>query len=171
MAELEIVTKPKLTPEEKTSLFGWGDDLWANDKYGLTWVGTDIHVVGSVGGTAVTQAGAYLHTVTHNGSELRLGGLNGVITIPEARGKGYGNRVVSGAEQHIRVEMDADFGMLFCHPELVPFYEPRGWEIIDGPVTNDQPDGPRLTPHIVMVLPFKDATWSDGPFNLSSYPW
>lgn len=168
---LTITVKTALTPAEKDALFGWGENLWDNDRYGLAWTGTDVHVVGVEAGVPVTHAGAYRHSLSHGGRTIVLGGLNGVITVPEARGKGYGGQVVAAAEDHMRRDMACDFGMLFCHPELVPFYGPRGWRAIDGPVTIDQPDGPRPSPHVVMVLPFRDDDWPEGPVDLGSYPW
>jgi GNAT superfamily N-acetyltransferase len=168
---LQIVTKTKLTEQDKESLFRWGTDLWDNDRYALTWRSTDIHCVGYEENVAVTQAGACLHILNHESNELRIGGLNGVITRPEARGKGYGNLVVGAAEAHMRDEMDADFGMLFCHPELEPYYDSRGWVKVESPVTIVQPEGPRKTSHTVMVLAFRNAVWSDTPVVLNSLPW
>ena len=56
MSELEIVAKDKLTEEDKASLFGWGNDLWGNDRYRLTWRRPDIKFVGYQEGTPFTQA-------------------------------------------------------------------------------------------------------------------
>jgi GNAT superfamily N-acetyltransferase len=171
MNQLKIFTKTKLTEEEKSSLFGWGEDLWNNDRYALTWRRPDVKFVGYVGGRGVTHSCAVLHSIVIADKEVRLGGLAGVITHPEARGKGYGGQIVSAAEDYIHTEMRADFGVLFCHPELIPFYEPRGWHTIRGPITIDQPEGPRVTPHIVMVMPFTQAVWQDRPLTLGSLPW
>lgn len=171
MSRFEIHTKSRLTDEEKTALFGWGKDLWDNGRYGLTWAGCDVHFVGLEDGSPVTHSGMYYHTVEIEGRKIELGGLNGVITRPEARGKGYGGQIVGAAEDHAREQSSAEFGMLFCHPELADFYGPRGWHPIEGPVTIDQPDGPRPSPHVVMVYPFRGTEWPDGPFDLNSYPW
>lgn len=171
MNELDIVTKNILTDEEKTSLFGWGTDLWNNNRYALTWRKPDIKFVGYAAGRAITHACAILHKVAIDDREVRLGGLAGVITHPDSRGKGFGGQIVSAAEDHIRTQMKAEFGVLFCHPELIPFYEPRGWHTIRGPITIDQPEGARETPHIVMVMPFAQAAWQDRPLKLGSLPW
>lgn len=171
MSELEIVAKDKLTDEDKAYLFGWGDDLWDNDRYGLTWRRPDIKFVGYQEGRPVTIASAVLHTISMDGEEIRLGGLAGVITVPDARGKGHGSSIVGAVEGHLRDVIAADFGMLFCHPELIPFYEPRGWHTIRGPITIDQPERQRETPHIVMILPFTQAVWKDRPLILGSLPW
>ena len=171
LGKLEITTKEKLTEAEKETLFRWGDDLWDNDRYGLTWCGTDVHFVGYENGAAVTHSGVYLHTLTIGGHDVVLGGLNSVITVPKARGKGYGGQIVGAAEKYMQSQGSIDFGMLFCHPELVAFYGPRGWSAVKGPITIDQPDGPRVTPHTVMVMPFTVAEWLDGPLDLKSFPW
>ena len=171
MSELEIIEKSELTETEKTTLFKWGEDLWDNDRYGLTWCGTDVHFVGYLNEKAVTHSGVYGHVLSRDGHEIRLGGLNSVITTPDARGKGYGSLIVGAAEDHMQHTGSFDFGMLFCHPELEDFYGPRGWTAIDGPVTIDQPTGPRRTPHTVMVMPFTDSDWQDGPLELNSFPW
>ncbi len=171
MPNFTIKTRLNLDPEERKALFGWGDDLWDNDRYALTWRGTDVYCVGYVDDEAVSNAGAVCHSVQVGNRRVTLGGLNSVITVPAARGKGYGSQVVGAVERHMQEEMQVDFGMLFCHPELIPFYKRRGWQEIEGPVTIDQPEGPRETPHIVMVLPFCDEAWTDEAFELGCLPW
>ena len=171
MEALKVITRTSLSQPEKDTLFRWGEDLWDNDRYGLTWRGTDVHFVGYEDNEPVAHAGACLHTMRVNGDKMRLGGLNSVITIPKARSKGYGGLVVEAAEIHMRNAMGVDFGMLFCHPELEAFYSRRGWQTIQGPVVIDQPDGPRDSPHTVMVLPCKDQEWTNRPITLGSMPW
>ena len=168
---LSIETRDGLSQPEKETLFGWSDDPWDNNRYGLTWTGTDVRFLGLEDGKPVTHSGLYFHSIDMGGREMTLAGLNSVITVPHARGKGYGGQIVGAAEDYMSEERPVDFGMLFCHPELQAFYGPRGWRAIDGPVTIDQPEGKRQTPHVVMVFPIADDTWPEGPVILNSYPW
>jgi hypothetical protein len=82
MDQLEIVSKTKLTDEDKSSLFGWSSDLWNNDRYALTWRRPDLKFIGYVADRAITHASAVLHTIQVDEREVRLGGLAGVITHP-----------------------------------------------------------------------------------------
>ena len=59
-------------------------------------------------------------------------GLSSVFTYPTFRGEGWATQLVQTATQHIRSCEDADIGVLFCQPPLVPFYVQRGWDWIEG---------------------------------------
>lgn len=171
MDEFKVETRERLTIPEKDALFQWGKDLWDVAKHGLTWCETDLHFLGTENGKPVSHAGIHFHTFAIDDRTIELGGLNAVITIPAARRKGYGNRVVEAAENHMRDKTFVAFGMLFCNTGLIDFYRPRGWQLIEDPVTIDQPGGPCLAPEHVMIYPLRDTAWPTGPFNLNSYPW
>lgn len=54
-------------------------------------------------------------------------GLGAVMTFPPYRREGFARRVVEAATRHI-CTADVDLGLLFCRPELIPFYASCGWE-------------------------------------------
>lgn len=75
-------------------------------------------------------------------------GLSSVLTVPEFRRQGWGGRVVAAATRTIDAGA-ADIAILFCPPELHPFYARSGWEAVAGgttlvgdrarPVAHEQP--------------------------------
>jgi hypothetical protein len=62
-------------------------------------------------------------------------------------------------------------GLLFCLPELVPYYEALGWQEVRSPVLIEQPGGPIRCPLRVMVLPLGKEGWPSGRIELRSLPW
>jgi GNAT superfamily N-acetyltransferase len=70
-------------------------------------------------------------TIAHRGELYKAYGLNGVLTAPAFRGKGYGERIVRTAT--LFMEQDgADIGLFTCDPPLRRFYERCGWTQLEG---------------------------------------
>lgn len=65
--------------------------------------------------------------------ELRVAGLGSVFTFPQYRREGWSRAVVGRASGWIATS-DADLGLLFCSPLLVPGYEAHGWTVLAGGV-------------------------------------
>lgn len=116
-----------------TFLFGPEERL----RPGLWWLETLnlIHVVLSEG-DVVIRYGAIVHKeLAHAGEQFQTCGLHGVLTFPDFRNEGYASQLVAAASQHIREQCEADIALLFCAPELVPFYACAGWEHRENAVT------------------------------------
>ena len=71
-------------------------------------------------------------TVFHLEQNFKLYGLGDVLTEPQARGRGYGSRIVEKATSHIRSDSQADVAVLLTEPKLEPFYRRSGWECVPG---------------------------------------
>ena len=63
------------------------------------------------------------------------------MTYPQFRGEGHGTAVMRRTTEHILADPAFDLGMLFCDPDVVPFYERFGWT--DAP---SRPRAVRLAP-------------------------
>jgi GNAT superfamily N-acetyltransferase len=70
-------------------------------------------------------------TIVHRGEPYKAYGLSGVLTVPEFRGKGYGEQVVRAATAFMKQDR-ADIGLFTCDPPLGPFYERCGWTLLEG---------------------------------------
>jgi len=67
--------------------------------------------------------------------------------------------------------LGVEFGLLVCEEDVVPFYERLGWQVVEGPLTFDQPGGQATWPAVVMVLPCGGKAWPEGMIDLCGLPW
>ncbi|HEV3003859.1 MAG TPA: GNAT family N-acetyltransferase, partial [Pirellulales bacterium] len=81
---------------------------------------------------AVAHAGIVIREARWNDSDVKVGGVGGVMTHPEFRGRGFASAAVGRCVQFFREQGDIDFGLLVCEPHLVPFYERLGWRVFPG---------------------------------------
>ena len=72
-------------------------------------------------GVLISHADVSERAITHRGETYLLCGIGEVMTNPNFRHEGHGQRVVSAATDYIR-SSDADIGMLFTGTELEAFY-------------------------------------------------
>ena len=164
---MEIRLYDTLPETDRLTLLGWGEDLFEVTALGLRWRGKDRHFVLYVGGGPKTLVSVLRHEIPLG----VIGGVGSVITRPEVRGRGYARRVLERATSYLRDDMGAAFGLLFCLPRLVPFYESQGWRVVEQGVVIDQPGGKIPAPSRVMVLPFTDRPWPAERVDLGSLPW
>lgn len=160
---MDIRTFQTLPDAERQTLFGWGDDIFDVNQRGLQWRTKDWHFVLYEDGVPRANASVLRHGA--------IGGLGGVITLPEARGRGLARTVVGRATEFMRDDLGVSFGLLFCLPRLVPFYESQGWTLVEPGVLIDQPGGKIPSPVPVMVLPFGREPWPEERVDLGSLPW
>ncbi|HWM92789.1 MAG TPA: GNAT family N-acetyltransferase [Thermoanaerobaculia bacterium] len=160
-----------LTESERQALFGWGEDLFGVSPYGLQWRSKDWHFVLYEDGAPRSNASVLRHETVLGGRPTMVGGLGSVITVPEARGRGFARQVIDRATEFLQKELGVSFGLLFCLPRLVPFYESQGWQVVEQGVLIDQPGGKVPAPTRVMILPFGDRSWPSERVDLGSLPW
>lgn len=160
-----------LTDEEHKRLFGWGEDIFRANHLELRWRGKTLHILVDVGGSAVSHVGLLRHVVTAGETPVEVCGIGGVVTIPEAQGKGCASRAMRYAGDLMLSEWAVDFGLLFCRHQLTPFYKRLGWRLLEEPVEIEQPSGTITSPMFVMVLPCKAQAWPTGRVKLNSFPW
>ncbi len=70
----------------------------------------------------VCHVGIFRRDVTWNGRIMRAGGIGGVATRDDRRGRGYASIALDAAIQTLKDEGSIDFALLFCEPHLAPFY-------------------------------------------------
>ena len=170
MAE-EIRLANAITDEEKERLFNWGENIFGVTEYTLSWRAKDVHFFLDVDGEPVSHASLLKHEVSVGGRPVLVAGLGGVVTRPEAQGRGYARRLVRHAAEFFAEEWNVEAGLLFCLPRMVSYYEALVWQTIDAPVLIEQPSGQIAAPLPVMVLPCDGHEWPAGEVELRSLPW
>jgi GNAT superfamily N-acetyltransferase len=144
----------------------WGEDWSAEDRFRTRLWRDDraVHFVRADGNLLVSHAQIVVPDLERAGRPLRIAGVGGVMTYPQFRGEGHGTAVMRRATDHIRTDPSFDVGMLFCDPDVIPFYERFGWMTLPGGrVIELEPGGPEdvvMTVGDATVLP--DVLRLDG---------
>ena len=101
-----------------------------------------------------------------------IAGIGGVATNETHRGQGFASALVTAAMDFARTGLRRPFGLLQCHPELVEFYESRGWHEIAEPIICLQLDGKlHKSPEQPMVTCLAELAWPTGPIDMNGLPW
>jgi GNAT superfamily N-acetyltransferase len=166
------VTEGALDAEDRRALFEWGTNIFGVEDSLLQWRPKDVHFILEVGGRAVSHVGVLKHTVVAGGARVAVGGVGGVVTVPEMQGRGLARRGMRHAAAYICEELGVEFGLLFCLGRLVAFYESLGWRRVPERVEVEQAAGAITSPFDVLVLPCGGArAWPAGEVKLNSLPW
>lgn len=168
---VEIRLSENLTDEERHTLFEWGEHIWGVEDLRYRWRPKDWHFVLEEDGRVVGHVGLVRHTVEAGGRPVEVAGIGGVVTVPEAQGRGHAQRGMRHAAEFMCREWGVEAGVLFCRDALRPFYERLGWQFVPDPVELEQETGPVVCSLNVMVLPCGGRAWPAGRVELKSFPW
>ena len=169
---MRIEITRELTQEQKDRLWNWSDDIFGANHLQITWRPKEWHIlVHDDEDLLMAKASALKHDVLAGGETITVGGIGGVLSLPEARGKGLAQAAMKRAESFMREDLHASFGFLFCFDRLLPFYNRLGWRRLESEVLIEQEDGERPAPLNAMILPLRGQKWPDGRVQLRSLPW
>lgn len=157
--------KPLLSavwPAEAVKALPWGH---------LTFAHPDLRVMIDLDGDVVCHAGIIRRTGTWNGRKVNIGGIGGVATREDCRGRGYATLAINAAIHTLTEERATDFGMLFCEPHTAALYEKLGWQTFNGPVYAEQSGAPApftaLAPYVFKIK----RLLREGTIDLCGLPW
>lgn len=167
---MEFRRSLSLSGRDRRRLLEWGPDIFHAESLELIWRPKQLQLTLYAEEEAVSTCGLLKQSVRIGQRSLQVGGIGGVATPPQHQGKGYARRVLREALRIFSEEWRLDAGMLFCRPELVPFYLKSGWRELDVPVAILQPAGKVDCPVPVMVYPLT-GPWLEGPVTIDSLPW
>jgi aminoglycoside 2'-N-acetyltransferase I len=157
-ALFEPLDRAVYTPQVMAGVI-WRDVVWAQ---------ADKRVFVHDEGRVVCHAGLFFRDGTWNGATVRMCGIGGVMTAPDARRKGYAGAAMRRAAEEMA---GVDFGLLFCESHNVKLYAALGWRIFSGRVHCTQPGGAMIFDMMPnMVLPLARAP-EDGDIDLRGLPW
>ncbi len=104
---------------------------------------------------------------------LRVAGVQGVSVAPDRRGQRLGHRLLGRAMEEA-TRRGIAFGLLFCVPELEPYYVSTGWVRTDREVTmldeRGRPQG-LTSKNIAMFLELTAEPFPLGPLDLQGRDW
>lgn len=138
----------------------------------VQWASPERHIlVRDDAGRLVSHVGLLLRDGTHDARPVRIGGIGGVATAPEARGKGHAGAAIAAAGAFFADE-GVDFALLVCTPALAGFYGRFGWRTFGGLLRVEQHGQPILfTAHEPMTLPVRGPAPASGAIDLRGLPW
>ena len=87
------------------------------------------------------HVGIYFRDAIWDGRKVHIGGIGGVSTRADCRGRGYATLALNAAIRTLRDHEAVRFAMLFCEPHNEAFYQARGWHPFKGEVYAEQPEG------------------------------
>ena len=130
----------------------WSDGFTEEDRFRsrLHEVSEEtVHFLRVAGDLLVSHVQVIPIEVHGRDRDLAIGGVSGVLTYPQFRGEGHATALLRAAAEHID-RQGFDLGMLFCGPEMIPFYERLGWRAL--PEGRVLVGGADLREDLVMVL-------------------
>lgn len=140
-------------------------------QWGYQWAPKTWRVLAWLEGELASHVGIVARTVDAGGELVKVGGISGVWTVPEQRGRGAASAAMRAAAAFMRDELQVDFGLLLCRQQLQPFYDRLGWVQVPGPLLFEQPFGKVVWPFSAMILPCAGRQWPGGSIDLRGFPW
>lgn len=182
MIDIELLWTTQLGPThhaEMASLFDgeyvqeWGP--W-NPKGGYGYAGSELHALARMDGRLVGHAASARRFIRVGDGEVVIAGIGGVLTDQQARGLGVGRRVLTALQETMGSFAPADFGLLGCREEVVPFYESCGFTRVDAVVRDISPrDGKTVKdgrgPTMICAGARPVPAWPEGMIDLRGLPW
>lgn len=168
---IEIYSRGEMPEAERKQVDAWLDLAFADDPNDIVWSKSDWYVLVKLNGMAISHVGIVERTGTVNGQPVKLGGIGGVATLPEYRRQGYARFALETASTFMRGGLGVEFGLLICDHKMVPYYGKLGWQLVEGPMQFDQPQGKVTFADPVMILPCNQHAWPPGVIDLCGPPW
>src|SRR5919202_2713539 len=82
----------------------------------------------------VTHAGILYRVIQVGDLRVPVGGISGVMTLADWRGRGYARAVVASATAFVGMWLWAPFALIICPPQASAFYERLGWRNADAAI-------------------------------------
>jgi GNAT superfamily N-acetyltransferase len=165
----EIKSENDLPLETKVALDEMFQSEFGRDP--LIYAGAHWYAMGILDGNLIGRVGILERTISVGQELLRVGGICGVVTVPEYRGRGVAGALVGESVAFVKDKLSLPFALLTCKPRLEAFYERLGWKTVNGPTVFTQPDGIRTCRGLTMVAKCGSRLWPEGPIDLRGPPW
>ena len=139
----------------------------------IKWAHADLRVlIDAPEGGLACHVGIYFRTINWNGRKVHVGGIGGVSTREDCRGRGYATLALDAAIHTMRANEAVKFALLFCEPHNFAFYQARNWHPFTGEVFCEQPEAGRVRFDVTAPFVFEIARAPrQGTLDLCGLPW
>jgi len=139
------------------------------------WHGSapEYSVVACRAGKALGHVGVVGRTILSGNTTVDVAGVQNVAVHPDHRGTGLGSALMIHAMDEAR-DRGKPSGLLFCVPELGPYYERPGWQALDVDARMDyegQVNIPIPGKNICMVDGLAGDSFPAGALHLQGPDW
>lgn len=144
----ELKWSTELTDADYTAMAELFDSEYAADwgpwspRAGYGYAPGELHALTRIGDLLIGYAATARRIIRVGNSEVIVAGTGGVMTLASARGQGIGTFTLSALQDANRSFAPADFGLLGCREEVVPFYESCGYARVDALIRDVSPRMP-----------------------------
>jgi aminoglycoside 2'-N-acetyltransferase I len=168
---VNIKAVKNLTPEEQDEVYRLLSVVYEADISTWTWSQDDWRVWVQVDHRIVAHVAITERTCLVNRQPVKVGGIGGVGTHPDWRKQGLASLAMQKTADFLVHQLKADFGVLFCANEMVPYYQRLGWRMIDSPVYFEEEGEKMLCDCPVMYLPGTQPYWPWGEVEIGGRLW
>lgn len=138
----------------------------------LTWAPPQWSVLVWDADELVARVGLLVREIDQDGVIKRIGGIGGVMTHPDRRGRGLAGIALREAATRFNTEFQVAYALLFCRDQLIPLYERYGWKLFRGEVCVEQPEGRiAFSEHNPMTVDIREPAPLQGTIDLRGLPW
>jgi GNAT superfamily N-acetyltransferase len=149
-------------------------EAWFDRQFGhlpFQWTPPQWYVVARLDGRLVGRLSLARREIGVGGTLVDVGGVAGVTTLPELRGRGIAAAMMRRTAAFFGEELRVPFGHLLCRADIAPVYASVGWERVPIPTWFEQSSGRQRYPHETMVLRCAGRPWPEGEIDLRGLPW
>lgn len=155
--------KDAVYPPEQEGEWEGASREWALPQWGV--------FVRGDAGELVSYTGVVQRDGSVDGLAVTIGGVGGIATHPEHRGRGYAALGMGRALDYL-AGRNTDFALLVCRDELVAYYSRMGWLVFEGDLVVTQFGEPEtFTFNRVMVGDLVSRAPRSGTIDLNGPPW
>lgn len=163
----------ELNEQERTLVNSWGIEAFGPQEWvrEFSWATPEWRLFLLEAGEPVSHLKLTIRRGLIGADEVLFAGVGGVMTPRIHQRKGFSSALLDIARDFIFSHLHAEYGLLFCLPELTPFYGRLGWISVNSPVHIEQPHGKIVWPKAAMVLPGSGKSWQDAEIDVCGKPW
>ena len=169
---LEIKKHSELDRELKRKL-----DNFIEEEFGhipivkeTEWAKPDWTIILFQNGHIATFYNIIERKILVDSNEMKIAGINNVITPKKFRGNGFATKILRETESFIFEDLKSELAVLLCADNLIPFYNRLNWNKINCSVYFEQSDGKKLWAANTMLLTKKDKL-NPMKMDLNGLPW
>lgn len=141
---LEVMRSDEITPDQEAFIHQWNQHFFSEQvgiSRRLKQAPVHWHIFWRNDQTLLSHVALTELEIELDDQPMTVGALGGLFTPPDLQDKGFATTLMDQAEVFLFDHLKLPLGLLFCLPEMVPFYTERHWTNVIRPVTLEQETG------------------------------